>query len=95
MLKKCKNTDCKNNKDGICKKNNVNSRLNDYDILTDEQWISLRKKQEQRKKTGAKPKKYCKNEDCINNIEKGCYLPSEVMVLAEITDEQWDELMTI
>lgn len=91
MLKECRNLDCKNNKNGYCTK--IDSPRSTYDILTKSQWISLRKKQEQRKKHGLKPRKNCLNDDCINNIDHGCYLPSESMVLAEINDKQWTELM--
>jgi len=91
MVSECKNLNCKNNKNGFCMKNS--KPMKTYDILTQSQWIRLRKKQEARKKQGLKPRKKCLNSDCINNIELGCYLPSESMILGEITDKQWAELM--
>ena len=91
MVKECKNVECKNNKNGLCMKKAT--PMKSYDILTQHQWIALRKKQEAREQKGLKPRKKCLNTDCINNIDKGCYLPSEFMVLAEVTDKQWNKLM--
>lgn len=83
-MKKCNNLLCKNNDNGFCNKSNDSQIKTTYDTLSESQWIMMRKYMEKRKKNGLKPKKECKNMICINNIDGGCYLPSEIEILSVI-----------
>ena len=89
-MAKCSDSACRYNSGGSCSRSPGKNKT--YDRLVEDQWISLRARQEERKRGGMQPRKMCAN-DCINNIGGGCYLPSEAMVLSILTDEQWDELM--
>ncbi len=83
-MKKCNNLSCKNNKKGLCNKENSPEINSTYDTLLQSQWLIIRKHMEKRRKEGLEPFKACNNTHCINNISGGCFLPSEMEVLSII-----------
>ncbi|MFA5303221.1 MAG: hypothetical protein WC393_01650 [Candidatus Nanoarchaeia archaeon] len=84
MNKKCKNLSCKNNLNGECNKQSYTITKTVFDTLSYSQWEKIREYSKKQALKGVKPLKKCNNIECINNIEKGCYLPSELEALSVI-----------
>ncbi|MBN1923488.1 MAG: hypothetical protein JW791_01870 [Nanoarchaeota archaeon] len=82
-MKKCENTNCSNNINGFCQKN-ISSGRTVYETLNSYQWSVLRKRMLEKSRKNFKPNKQCRNTDCVNNINRECYLLSEMEVLSII-----------
>lgn len=83
-MKECKNYSCPNNSKGLCKKESINPKKTVFDSLTYSQWEKIREYSKKQALKGANPLKKCDNIECINNIDCGCYLPSEIEALSVI-----------